>query len=231
MVLDQRTPTIYVAPLDGGDGRVVARRGWGWAGTVHRFLTSDHHDVLGSLEAHHRELLTIPPSGGQRRAWEDELSVLEAALRRVEGAAEGGLALEYELPMEGRRPDAVLLANSQVLVLEFKSSMVWSAAHLDQVEAYARDLSEYHEATHGLRSMPILVLARSAAAARSRDGVTVTGGGALANVLRADPPPCRQVPSCVVWSAIPQVRAGFANRLVSNAVACRPVPPCSATSR
>jgi hypothetical protein len=84
---------------------------------------------------------------------------LELVKAEDPAAASWGLVFEYELPREGgRRPDAVILAGEAVLVLEFKGSPVLSRAHLDQVDAYARDLSEYHSATHDRPVLPVLVL-------------------------------------------------------------------------
>lgn len=150
---------------------MAGRRGWGWAGPVSEFLATDDDTILIALEAHHRGLLNMAPSADAQRAWQEELAILRAALRRLQEGGEGigswSVVFEYELPLEGgRRPDVVLLTNGRVIVLEFKSPMTPSVAQLDQVEAYARDLSEYHEATHGVPVDPVLVLARSAAAPR-----------------------------------------------------------------
>ena len=51
-------------------------------------------------------------------------------------AGEGQHAiLEYELPLEARRTDAVLLLNGPVVVIEFKTKDIPSQADLDQVAA------------------------------------------------------------------------------------------------
>jgi hypothetical protein len=69
------------------------------------------------------------------------------------------VVFEYELPLEGgRRPDVVVLTGGSLAVLEFKSVGVPRPADLDQVRRYSADLSEYHEASHGRRATPILVL-------------------------------------------------------------------------
>lgn len=98
-------------------------------------------------------------------------------------AREWGVAFEYELPLEGgRRPDVVLLAGRAVLVLEFKQAPLATRSSLDQVEAYARDLSEYHAATHGIRATPVLVLTTGEGVEKD-DNVYVTDPAGITKLL------------------------------------------------
>lgn len=147
-------------------GDEVERRQWGWAGTVERFLESPDEVWLDALAAHHVGLTGQPPARTQVEAWREEGVLMRASLRDAciaePDARHWGLAFEYELPLEGgRRPDVVVLAGRAVVVLEFKQAAAARAAAVDQVEAYARDLSEYHAATHGIRAVPVLVVTRA----------------------------------------------------------------------
>jgi hypothetical protein len=144
------------------------RRQWGWAGTVKEFLDSPIEPWRSALAEHHRGLIGGMPSDSQRAAWDDEWAVLRSTMRDVcvarPDATSWGLTFEYELPLEGgRRPDVVLLAGSAILVLEFKTDPRLDPAAVDQVEAYARDISEYHSASHGVRMSPVLVLTKARA--------------------------------------------------------------------
>jgi len=108
----------------------------------------------------------LGPDGLQLIAWRNEFAVMQAALgaavARESGAGQWHVVFEYELPRErGRRPDVVVLTGSQVIVLEFKDADRSQPAHVDQVAAYARDLSEYHAASHDKLVDPVLVLTRS----------------------------------------------------------------------
>lgn len=103
------------------------------------------------------------PSKSQVHAWLDSRRVLRGAYQRVllerPESLLWTLAFEYELPRErGRRPDLVILAGGDIIVVEFKEHSVATPAFRDQVEAYARDLSEYHAASHGRRVHSLLVL-------------------------------------------------------------------------
>jgi Uncharacterized conserved protein (DUF2075) len=139
---------------------------WGWAGTVSEFLQTPSTNWLDSLERHHHGLLNMPTSMSQRDAWVETEHVLRSTLRDVcvsnPEAVSWGLIFEYELPLEGgRRPDVVVLAGNAVVVLEFKQNPTNAQAAVDQVEAYARDLAEYHSESHDRVAPPIVVLPRA----------------------------------------------------------------------
>ena len=65
--------------------------------------------------------------------------------------------LEYELPMESRRADAVLLLHDGVVVIELKGKTDSTDADIDQARAYARDLRFYHKHCHQREVYPVLV--------------------------------------------------------------------------
>lgn len=161
---------------------------WGWAGSVVDFLSAPRERWLADLESHHVRLWGHPAGRSQVVAWRDEHEVVFEALQvcvAVDGdARRWSVVFEYELPLEGgRRPDVVVLAGATVVVLELKSTGEARQADLDQAAAYARDLAEYHAASHGRTVVPILVLVAAKGHAEVRHGVTVTGPDALARYL------------------------------------------------
>jgi len=145
----------------------------GWYGSVGEFLATPPDAVTSALNTAHLRQMQEEPGSGQARAWRESTKALRGALgdlvaARTDAAA-WGIVLEYELPRErGRRPDAVLLAPGRIIILEFKGHPTPTPEHLDQVEAYARDLGAYHEATHGLRTIPVLVVSRGDSESRGR---------------------------------------------------------------
>jgi hypothetical protein len=73
-----------------------------------------------------------------------------------------GVVFEYEVPLErGHRPDVVILTGGSLAALEFKSRRTVTVAALDQVLAYARDLDDYHQGSHGSDMAAVLVLPRA----------------------------------------------------------------------
>jgi DUF2075 family protein len=166
------------------------RQSWGWAGSVKEFLSISYEHWSASLAQHQIGLLGLSPGASQKLAWEEEHGVMTSTLRSLAEAApevlDWGIAFEYELPLEGgRRPDVVVLAGGSVLVLEFKSSPFPEAPQIDQVEAYARDLADYHEGTHGRPAIPILVLPRAVDFAVSQGDFVATSPENLAQYLYA----------------------------------------------
>ncbi len=164
---------------------------WGWAGSVSTFLDVPRERWLAELGAHLTRLLDRPASGSQTKAWQEEHAVIHAAMRECalvdRATLDWSIAFEYELPYEGgRRPDVVVLAGGTVVVLEFKSGRSVAAGSLDQVRAYARDLSEYHRESHGRPVVPMLVLAGAGDEAHVlSDGLVVTGPVALSRYVHA----------------------------------------------
>lgn len=160
----------------------------GWIGTIHDFLNRDCDAWIESLENHVQSSLGETASPSNRAAWlnchrvlKDQLG--QFATRRPE-VQDWGIAFEYELPRErGRRMDAAILAGESVVLLEFKDFVDTMQAHVDQVAAYARDLSSYQAACHNRRVIPVLVKTMSDAAPVEFDHVWVTGASGLCSCL------------------------------------------------
>lgn len=133
----------------------------GWESKLGVFVTSDRDVVVKSLEA-----FILDASDSQKRAWKDEVKILQAAggasLASDATASEYQSILEYQLPLESRRPDVVLLENGNVLVIEFKGKDTPTAADIDQVSAYARDLRNYHRECAARQVHSLLVPCRYA---------------------------------------------------------------------
>ena len=115
----------------------------GWASTFPAFREAPAPYVWDQL------LAFLPDaSPEQLAAWDESIPPLQRevgeVLQRTDAATQYGTILEYQLPLNHRRPDIVLLMGGSVLVVEAKSKDRPSQADLDQVSAYARDLSAYH---------------------------------------------------------------------------------------
>jgi schlafen family protein len=109
---------------------------------------------------------------------------MNGCLAEQADAARWSLVFEYELPLEGgRRPDVVVLAGQTIVVLEFKSADRPIQADLDQVAAYARDLTEYHALSHAKLVKPVLVLPRARGLETIRGDVHVIGADLLGRAL------------------------------------------------
>jgi schlafen family protein len=116
----------------------------------------------------------------QTIAWRRELSILrQTAELLVAGdpsCAEWVVALEYEIPRRGKRIDTVLLTPNVVMVIEFKiGATTYTRADLWQVQDYALDVRDFHEASVGISIQSILVATDALAASESGGNQQIAG--------------------------------------------------------
>jgi hypothetical protein len=161
---------------------------WGWAGSATRFLVSEPADILAKLRDHYRRLNSEEPTSSHDVAWRNSIRCVRDALRQMAltnpASRDWHLVFEYELPRErGRRPDLVLIAGGSIVVVEFKGYPDPSPAAIDQAADYARDLADYHEASHGHPVAAALCLVSGAAAPAMIKDVTVASGRDLATAI------------------------------------------------
>lgn len=131
----------------------------GWASGFAEFADAERGSVVESL------IKFVPDAGeAQVRAWKDGVPRLQKEVREVQSvlsrASEFSAMLEYQLPLESRRADSVMLIDGGVLVVELKGKLGPTAADLDQVAAYARDLRAYHRHCQDRPVVPVLVPTR-----------------------------------------------------------------------
>lgn len=118
---------------------------------VSSFLIDDAERILGVLTAGHHHALEEP----QRWAWLRQIPILRNALAHRPHAH---LFLEFYIPRMGKRADAVLILENIVFVIEFKVGAIkHEASALTQVEDYALDLKNFHEGSHTVPIIPVLV--------------------------------------------------------------------------
>jgi len=157
--------------------------GFGWESAFPEFRDASPKRVRESLTAF---LQDVSPE--QQRAWTDSIPPLQREVEEVllrDGLAEHYSAiLEYELPMESRRPDVILLVGGGVLVVELKGKLEHTQADLDQVAAYVRDLRCYHRECAGRTVLPVLVPTRARGYKGLVGGVHVSGPDALDELVQ-----------------------------------------------
>ena len=122
---------------------------------VQDFLFQTPDFIVGKLAASHPQDLIY----SQTNAWKVQIALLQTQLATLES---GQLFFEFAIPRMGRRADAVLLLRGIVFVIEFKiGSSVPHASDRRQLEGYALDLKNFHEGSHDLFIVPILVNTRA----------------------------------------------------------------------
>lgn len=125
------------------------KRSW-YSSAISEFLNTADEQILAELVLGSTfSILEI-----QRNAWVKEISILRAALQNIDG----WLSLEFDIPRMGRRIDAVIIINGIVIAIEFKiAADHYLLADIDQAYDYAIDLKYFHEASHNLTVIPLLV--------------------------------------------------------------------------
>ncbi len=100
-------------------------------------------------------------SQSEVNSWRNTVPALQQEIGEVIevdfGYSQFTAVLEYELPMESRRADAVLLLHDNIVIIELKGKFQSTDADVDQAHAYARDLRCYHRNCHDREVTPILV--------------------------------------------------------------------------
>lgn len=123
-----------------------------YGAAVSRFLREPDEEIIGKLAASYsNQNLAIQ----QTYAWRFQLPLLRSVL---EGFDSDYLFLEFSIPRMGKRADAVIFMNGRVVVLEFKvGDDRYLSSAIEQVEDYALDLKNFHEGSHKLPILPVLV--------------------------------------------------------------------------
>ncbi len=158
-----------------------ARRGWD--SDFPSFAETKAIEVVAALRA-----FVSDASESQVRAWQDAMPPLQREVRETVEAV-GAVArthsaiLEYELPLESRRPDVIFLIDGAVVVLELKGKERPTQADLDQVAAYARDLRCYHRECEDIPVHAVLVPMRAKGRLPRTHGVFVCGPDAVEDLL------------------------------------------------
>ena len=158
------------------------RARYGWESDFPTFSETEPRVVRVSLED-----FLVDAGESQIRAWDDSIPKIQVEVGAVvevdESAGQYTAILEYELPLESRRPDVVLLVNGAVVVLELKGKTEPDQADLDQAAAYARDLRCYHKHCAEREVHAVVVPTRAPGYIGVRDGVHVCGPASLHELI------------------------------------------------
>ncbi len=157
---------------------------YGWRSRFPEFQSTATQKIRDSLQG-----FVTDASEEQIRAWDDSIPLLQKEVGEIlEDQASGeqySTVLEYELPMDLRRPDVIFLLNGGLLVIELKGKSSPSQADLDQAAAYARDLRCYHRECENAKVHVVVVPTRARGLLGSEHGVSVMGPDALDAHVRA----------------------------------------------
>jgi hypothetical protein len=157
---------------------------FGWGSTFPVFHDTPPRVIRGSIER-----IFSDAGASQIRAWNDSIPPLQREIGEVlqveSKAAEYTAIMEYELPLESRRTDVILLTGGAVVVLELKGKAVPSRADIDQAAAYARDLRCYHSECANRPVMAVCVPMQARGYMGEQCGVHLAGPDVLDQMIRS----------------------------------------------
>ncbi len=146
----------------------------GWAGKFPVFHAASPEELVQALQGFVREA-----SAQQVVAWENSIPSLQQEVGEVLAAdpqsKDFSALLEYMMPMEARRSDAIFLLNDRVLVLEYKGYPRLDWADIDQARHYLSSLKNFHRDCHSRKVDAVLVLMGGKMAMLDHTGVHVCG--------------------------------------------------------
>ena len=115
-------------------------------------MRATNGEILGALTANSEFAVELP----QRSAWLREIEVLRASLSAFSGR--GWVFLEFVLPRLGRRMDVAVIVDHLVFVIEFKvGEREFQRSAIDQAWDYALDLKNFHQPSHSIYIVPVLI--------------------------------------------------------------------------
>ncbi len=95
----------------------------------------------------------------QKLAWAEQIIILKSQISHCSG----DVYFEYTIPRMGKRIDVILLIQGIIYVIEFKvGNKEHINANINQVWDYALDLKYFHEQSHDLPIIPILISTQTA---------------------------------------------------------------------
>lgn len=115
------------------------------------FLRTKDDEIMGQLSKNHSNANLHE---FQKNAWLSQIKILKDQLQELDGK----VYFEFAIPRMGKRVDNIIIIKDCVFVVEFKvGDDSYSKNAIDQVIDYTNDLKNFHEASHDLKLVAILV--------------------------------------------------------------------------
>ena len=115
------------------------------------FIQEDNLSILGMLTKHHGYQAL---EKSQQNAWEKQIAILKSQLAGLTGY----IYFEFSIPRMGKRVDNIVILGNKIFLLEFKiGSKQYDKYAIDQVIDYALDLRNFHEGSHHVNLIPVLI--------------------------------------------------------------------------
>ena len=133
--------------------------------SIQEFLLESESSILGKLTANHtnRTLEDL-----QINAWRKQIQILKEQLQEYGGQ----IYFEFAIPRMGKRADNIVIVNDVAFIIEFKvGDGGYEKYAIEQVIDYTIDLKNFHEGSHKIKVVPVLVATRAETIRESIDKI------------------------------------------------------------
>ncbi len=148
--------------------------------TIAQFLNDSVSSIVGELSINHsnRSLDEL-----QTNAWIKQIEILKDQLNGLQGQ----IYFEFAIPRMGKRVDNIVIIKDTVFIIEFKvGDSRYEKYAIEQVIDYTMDLKNFHEGSHFVKLIPILIATNAEASDNNSNEIIdyKTAGKANKNSLQ-----------------------------------------------
>ena len=146
-----------------------------YSNNIQHFLIENNSSILGELTANHsnRTLEEL-----QVNAWRKQITILKNQLTDFEGQ----IYFEFTIPRMGKRVDNIVIINNVAFIIEFKVGDGGYEKHaIEQVIDYTIDMKNFHEGSHDIKLIPVLVATNAASVAEQDNQILAHKTAAKSN--------------------------------------------------
>lgn len=146
-----------------------------YSNSIVKFLQDSVSKIVGELSMNHsnRNLDEL-----QINAWKKQIEILKDELKGLEGK----IYFEFTIPRMGKRADNIIIIDKTAFIIEFKVGDGGYEKHaIEQVIDYTIDLKNFHEGSHFIKLVPILVATNAQAIDNDKQEVISHRTAAKAN--------------------------------------------------
>lgn len=122
-----------------------------YSASIKKFISDNDTSIIGELSLNHsnRSLEEL-----QINAWLKQIQILKEQLSGVNGQ----IYFEFAIPRMGKRVDNIIIIDNIAFIIEFKvGDGVYEKHAIEQVIDYTIDLKNFHEGSHNVKLIPVLV--------------------------------------------------------------------------
>lgn len=122
-----------------------------YSNKIDQFLNDSVSSIIGDLSMNHsnRSLDEL-----QTNAWKKQIEILQYQLNGLQGH----IYFEFAIPRMGKRVDNIVIVKDTAFIIEFKvGDGGYEKYAIEQVIDYTIDLKNFHEGSHFVKLIPILV--------------------------------------------------------------------------